>query len=111
MSEELKPCPFCGGEADNNNKNIIYCHTCGAIVAFNMFNAGLIPDEIARKAWNRRADGWHDASEKPSEKDIYIVCYKGSVRETALWTGSAWFPGTNVTHWRPMPDLPEGVRE
>ena len=51
----LKPCPFCGGEADIDHDHTVEenhafgCRKCG--VWFDTFNAD---DAIA--AWNRRAD-------------------------------------------------------
>ena len=60
--EELKPCPFCGGEANitykakrlyDKNKMIggviIYCGTCEA----QMFYTS---EKLAVEAWNRRKD-------------------------------------------------------
>lgn len=36
MSEELKPCPFCGGQADRHRtpggNSVITCHNCGSVV-------------------------------------------------------------------------------
>lgn len=30
---ELKPCPFCGGEAEKNGGGVIQCQHCGACIA------------------------------------------------------------------------------
>ncbi len=55
---ELKPCPFCGGEADCS-KNVLHnnqyewaveCIECGA------FTDCFATEEEAIEAWNRRAD-------------------------------------------------------
>lgn len=51
---ELKPCPFCNGEAEEKTKNYFYpftyikCTECGAKSA-EYHNAA-----DARKAWNKR---------------------------------------------------------
>lgn len=60
MSEELKPCPMCGGEARefhgvNGIGNSVECLSCG--VSISKPN---IDDAI--KAWNRRADHIVDAT-------------------------------------------------
>ena len=62
MSEKLKPCPFCGGEAslsvdteavrDTENKLWAYQITCNKCCA----TTGLCwSEELAIKAWKRRA--------------------------------------------------------
>ncbi len=49
---ELKPCPFCGGEARRYNGNIdsygVVCNKCGAKVY------GYASKASATKAWNTR---------------------------------------------------------
>ena len=59
MSEELKPCPFCGGEAEEQfedagtvhpsqtERSSVYCPKCDALI-----NGGEL--EETRKAWNTR---------------------------------------------------------
>ncbi|MGN0654432.1 MAG: Lar family restriction alleviation protein [Oscillospiraceae bacterium] len=49
---ELKPCPFCGGEADFiGDTSTIKCKTCGG--AF-ICTSPLISRLDAKEAWNRR---------------------------------------------------------
>lgn len=67
MSEQLKPCPFCGGKAElcagahmGRSAIFIQCQKCGAqtkyYIDFQMMN-GLTPTQKkAIEAWNRRAD-------------------------------------------------------
>ena len=54
MSSELKPCPFCGGEAylsEQYGTCFVRCKECGAMGgAFD--NAG-----DAKSAWNNRTEG------------------------------------------------------
>lgn len=49
--EELKPCPFCGGEAKRNDDmqrwGDVYCNGCGC----NMLTGNM---KSAIKAWNTR---------------------------------------------------------
>ena len=51
---ELKPCPFCGGEAkisDMGYPHWVFCEKCGARIH------GYTTDERdSIEAWNRRAD-------------------------------------------------------
>ena len=63
---ELKPCPFCGGEADCNNAGFLKngkpmwateCVSCGVATGFFFF------EEEAIEAWNKRTEperpkGW-----------------------------------------------------
>ncbi len=54
MANELKPCPFCGGEAGFiGDTASIKCKHCGG--AFICTNPLLSRYEVA-EAWNRRAD-------------------------------------------------------
>lgn len=57
MSEELKPCPFCGGKNIhiwNTNTPYVQCYDCLASTACGNTN------EEAIKIWNRRADDGKD---------------------------------------------------
>jgi hypothetical protein len=75
MSDELKPCPFCGGTAQHENDTgpndegywtWIECTSCG----------GKANDA---KTWNRRlpSDGnWRDISTAPTDK-LVLVCRPG----------------------------------
>lgn len=63
MSEELKPCPFCGGEGKHtlskcNPVNYVGCHDdyCPANDAFSYNFADEEGKQDALKAWNTRAD-------------------------------------------------------
>lgn len=66
MSEiKLKPCPFCGSEAEvgyainDYNRWGVQCKSCGCVVevGFGEYDDTL---EEAAKAWNRRADNETD---------------------------------------------------
>lgn len=54
MSDKLKPCPFCGGEAEmregSSTKPYIRCKRCGCRTGSSRYRGNLA------KAWNDRAD-------------------------------------------------------
>lgn len=63
MQNELKPCPFCGGEVtvDYNSYTKVYSIGCGN--AGCACNVGTLPCKTAEKAieiWNRRTNNATD---------------------------------------------------
>lgn len=64
MSEELKPCPFCGGEADvhyfahDDSECTVMCSNpnCRASVSARSCGSMTTAYNRARKLWNRRAE-------------------------------------------------------
>lgn len=58
---ELKPCPFCGGEAElvdyglNARYKGVTCGECGARTRFFSPEIGIGGEFAAIEAWNRRA--------------------------------------------------------
>lgn len=98
MTKQLKPCPFCGGEAvvkinRGFNRTIfdvfVYCEKCGASTCTYVLK------ETAIKAWNQRADEdtgltphkveqlkenqrWIPVEERlPKEDDLVLVAVNG----------------------------------
>ena len=71
---ELKPCPFCGGEADytdnyngNGTGHCVYCTDCGCGTA--ILTGATPPEEMKARVyanWNKRFEiddgGWHDGA-------------------------------------------------
>ena len=71
MSEQLKPCPFCGGakvsvvfrdvepQGDpwygQNLQRFVECDDCGAALFNRYWHEGFSDDAEATAAWNRRA--------------------------------------------------------
>ena len=89
---KLLPCPFCGGEAkDDDLPNSIYCSSCGVEAEAHKWNrrAALAePQEqnVEPVAWLYEAEGFSDAFSKTRLKREYL---SGNVRETALYRSAA----------------------
>ena len=62
MMEELKPCPFCGGEAGivhgdlGRNGSRVICKSCGGSTDFFCISTRYSSDKKAADAWNARED-------------------------------------------------------
>ena len=87
---ELKPCPFCGGEADEyegDYGNGVYCMNCGAMVGepihLEYRVAERVTYEQAIEAWNTRAD-YHGYEQAAIEAWQNIKAYK----ERTCWNTS-----------------------
>ena len=61
---ELKPCPFCGGDASlmheekgiNKDGSVVMCKACGIKGQWIEKSYRYASDALAIEAWNRRAD-------------------------------------------------------
>ena len=89
MSEELKPCPFCGGypellELPDLDKSSGWTIRCCDIDDFAY--ESLSPDECAQK-WNTRADLPAAVTVKPLEWEHFDLNYPKWVAEAPLWGG------------------------
>lgn len=112
MSEELKPCPFCGGEAATKStiygygeRYEAYCTKC--YIGLDLFES----EEDAIKAWNKRATDWIPVEERlPEESGFYFVTADfGEQVSTAnchfdkkieKW----WATMYEVIAWMPLPE-------
>jgi hypothetical protein len=116
MKQELKPCPFCGGEAEYMGTafTAIRCTKCGVSTHQGS-------QDWCDQVWNTRtdapeADGWIRVEDRlPKEyslgmsKDVLTIAgIKQSVKsydyELKRWNGS---PHVTITHWRPLPSPPK----
>lgn len=67
---DLKPCPFCGGEANvfpnftAKDCYVVECDDCKADSAY------CTTEEAAIAAWNRRSDSWAVAVERCAQEAI-----------------------------------------
>ena len=124
---ELKPCPFCGGEAelfsDEFNQWYVGCvnPTCGCEAGLPFAKT----EKAAAASWNRRTDCWVSVEEPPKYTAEYnVVCNIGSMfggytdvrtyrYEKITGCCPRWvIPDrydevVTVTHWMPLPEPPK----
>ena len=79
---ELKSCPFCGGEAELKHQtyaisNVVYsyviCKECGASTATIKQSPSICSDDKAIEAWNKRAD----MNVKPVKHGHWVISSDG----------------------------------
>ena len=118
-TEELKPCPFCGG-TDLHLEGIfgpekIVCYECLAVFS----QAESICEEDLIEAWNRRMgdseDGiqeWISTSERlPEKQGMYLVTVLGDT-DFCWWNGDEWGMYSHADKWSECPsDEVEAWRE
>ena len=92
MTETLKPCPFCGGEAvlckDDRNSSSVVCASCGVAVPFFPRlpeNFGKHRDIQAVSAWNMRTLSALETeirNELEECKEELLRAYEGDLKHT-----------------------------
>ena len=118
MSEELRPCPFCGGTKICTEKgiNLNYCDNCSAESNVEHWNNRPIEDaQNARIAELEAERRWIPVSERLPEGDAVLVYReRGKSNIDIDWTfieggREYWYNSglDNVTHWMPLPEPPE----
>ena len=122
MSEELRPCPFCGGTNICTEKgiNLNYCDSCSAEANIEHWNTRPIEDALhARIAELEAAQRWIPVSERLPEcdKDVLVFWGKALDGSTIDWFGTAWRNSCDSgnwctdpitpTHWMLLPSAPE----
>lgn len=114
--EELKPCPFCGGEArfvrgDVFNSHSVQCMKC------HCFSPSLWTKEECTKEWNTRTTNWRKYPEEKPEVDGEYYVYRGEGNglpheavykdeRGGFFTIHNWYPKEDITHWQPLPEPP-----
>ncbi|NLU24134.1 MAG: DUF551 domain-containing protein [Clostridiales bacterium] len=134
MSEKLKLCPFCGGEAtvccsdwdsENysplpNTRYEVECNEC--LAGSDKYKTR----ELAIEAWNRRAErtgrwiGVADRLPEPGTNILVANAKTGSQYvshrdliwfnpERKAYVPTSYFKEFEFTHWMPLPEPPEVV--
>lgn len=130
MPEKLKPCPFCGGEARVSDAGtFVICVGCDVRMPLGSAAMEAARNEVKYKpsleAWNRRTKqaGWIKTSEQMPEAYNPVLLYHRLYKEicigywrarTGLWwifNYGAYSDKDVITHWMPLPELPEEVEE
>ena len=115
MSDDLKNCPFCDGEAKldhNGDYSWAYCTKCDAMTQPE------ISEDDARDKWNLRVEDWISVDEEMPEHDETVIIRGGCGyydSRTNIWYSaiSKNHLGHNapiqwtVTHWMPLPEPPK----
>lgn len=119
MSEEieLKPCPFCGGEAvyhegDETVWDFIFCSECDFIIHADEVYAG---DKLKRE-WNRRPSLWISVDKETPKLGETVFIAIGDLPEydIGVLTDSGWITmnhslssSKNIKYFMRKPELPK----
>ena len=122
--EELKPCPFCGGEAAiqeyDDDSGGVYCVVC----RFQpLVHASYNRSEDKQKAidwWNLRPHQWIPVAERLPEPGTEGLVYSPSCDKIfkAIARYGVWVFAydhqpilVKISHWMPLPSPPKPDRE
>lgn len=102
MSEELKPCPFCGSTNVCVFRKPWYqrwyatCNDCCGMTDDFKTN------EDAINAWNHRPSPWHTG--EPTEEGWYVIAFIGANKRieyaSAVWCYNEWDAHCRILAWQ-----------
>ena len=122
MSEKLKQCPFCGGEAELCYSEVdTFCRKCNVIQETEMWNTRPIEDALnariaeledalnARIAELEAERRWIPVSERlPEEKQSVLALDRtGTAYHWEYSRSLSNIFVSDYTHWMPLPGMPE----
>jgi len=102
IMNELKPCPFCGGEPTYHPYKdfLVICgeNECPATRFMTI------------EQWNRRVPEWISVKDRLPEFDTKVLIFDNFVF-TGCYTDTGWLnyydhSHENPSHWMPLPGLP-----
>lgn len=112
MSAELKPCPFCGGVAEQQNcvvEAVVHCTSCYAVI--RRVHARDVDTGIDESAsdWNTRAPQWQPIESAPTDGTRVLLwdTANGGRAITGAWVVGSPDDHETFTHWQPLPAPPE----
>ena len=114
MSEQLKPCPFCGSKnvqlEDLGYPPHVYCEDCAARITGRGYGEDGEADAI--KSWNRRASGWISVADGLPEvnKEVLVYCrFYGEkmIGVSYIDENDRWLFGDITYYWMPLSKPPE----
>ena len=91
---ELKPCPFCGGEARLHSSfewSHVSCEKCFASTSIR------ISEEQAIEAWNNRPNPWRTGA--PARSGEYLVCIRYDFGKEGFTTANYIEPFSPHNGW------------
>ena len=126
---ELKPCPFCGGEAELCYSEVdTFCRKCNVMQETELWNTRPIEDELrariaeleaesdqltARLCQERQDDKWIPVSERLPEANKCVLIYDAGGNMTVdilVKSGGVetyfWLPKYRILFWMPLPEPP-----
>ena len=76
MTEELKPCPFCGGKEPNPLEHAADCYCRMSYEMMLPHSEVVYPEEKLREAWNKRAERTCKLNQEGFDIAAVAVCDK-----------------------------------
>ena len=129
-NDELKPCPFCGGDASIGNGlkghdgdyYFVNCTDCLASTNLLIVEGNELTRDAAIAAWNTRAPGWLPIESAPKNHTPVDLWSPSDGRLTNYVRFDHHGDGRNIyympvdsgpavirdaTHWQPLPEPPK----